>query len=97
MQQIYQAITHCQTLYPDPELSDEEEGEEEMGGEEGEEVGVEENVDLHSGEFFTSPEGLQFLSPQGQATLAHLERVLQLPTPQEFESMVSNGEGNLWG
>ena len=51
-------------------------------------------MDLHSGEFFTSAEGLEHLSAQGQATLAHLERVLQLPSPQEFQSLVANGDGS---
>ena len=93
------AITHCQTLYPDPELSDseaeeeEEEGEGEVGEWDGGEGGGGEVVDLQSGEFFTTAEGLDHLSAQGQATLAHLERVLQLPSPDQFESMVSNGDG----
>ena len=94
---IYMAITHCQTLYPDPELSDSEAEEEEEEGEVGEwdggEGGGGEVVDLQSGEFFTTAEGLDHLSAQGQATLAHLERILQLPSPDQFESMVSNGDG----
>ena len=92
MEAIYQAITHCQTLYPDPELSDSEEGDEgEWEGEEGE--GQEGEIDLQSGEFFTTAEGLDHLSPQGLATLSHLERILQLPSPAEFDGMISNGDG----
>ena len=49
-------------------------------------------IDIHSGEFFTSAAGLEFLSPQGQATLAHLERVFQLPSPEQFQQMVANGD-----
>ena len=85
MDGIYQAISHCQTLYPDPEQSD---SAEEGGGEEDKEG--EGEIDLESGEFFTTAEGLAHLSPQGLATLAHLEHILQLPSP---ESMVSNGDG----
>ena len=97
---IYQAITHCQLLYPDPEQSDSEaeeeeeaegEGEEGKGeGEEGEEGG---EIDLEGGEFFTTAEGFNHLSPEGLATLSHLERLLQLPSQTECEAMVSNGEG----
>ena len=88
VQGIYEAITHCQTLYPDPELSDSEldEWEGEEGGEEGE-------IDLEGGEFFTSAEGLNHLSPQGLATLSHLERILQPPSGSEVEEMLSNGDG----
>ena len=87
MQGIYEAITHCQTLYPDPELS-----ESELDEWEGEEGG-EEEVDLEGGEFFTSAEGLNHLSPQGLATLSHLERILQPPSGSEVEDMLTNGDG----
>ena len=87
MDGIFQAITECQALYPDTEqLSSGEEGEEE-GGEGGEEV-----TELSGGEFFTSLEGVEHLTPEGQAVLEHLERVFQLPTPEEFQHMVANGE-----
>ena len=83
---IYQAITHCQTLYPDPEQSDSD-----VDGDEGaEEV---EEVDLDSGDFFTTADGLNHLSPQGLATLSHLERILQLPDSSEMDTTVSNGDG----
>ena len=90
MDAIFQAISECQTLYPDPELSNEEDEEEgvevEGGGEEGE------MIDLSGGEFFTSPEGLDHLTPEGQVVLQHLERVFQMPTPEDFAQMVTNGQ-----
>ena len=85
MDGIYQAITHCQTLYPDPEQSDSD-----VEGDEVEEV---EEIDLESGDFFTTADGLNHLSPQGLATLSHLERILQLPNSSEMDSTVSNGDG----
>lgn len=86
MDGIYQAITHCQTLYPDPEQSDSdiEDGEGEV-----EEEG---DIDLESGDFFTTAEGFDHLSPQGLATLSHLERILQLPNI-ETDIPVPNGDG----
>ena len=87
---IFQAISECQTLYPDPELSNEEDEDEgvevEGGGKEGE------MIDLSGGEFFTSPEGLDHLTPEGQVVLQHLERVFQMPTPEDFAQMVTNGQ-----
>lgn len=83
---IYQAITHCQTLYPDPEQSDSDVEDEEGEVEEGE------DIDLESGDFFTTAEGLDHLSPQGLATLSHLERILQLPN-SENDNPVPNGDG----
>ena len=89
MDGIFQAITECQALYPDTEqLSSGEEGEE---GEEWEEEG-EEVTELSGGEFFTSLEGVEHLTPEGQAVLEHLERVFQMPSPEEFQHMVANGE-----
>ena len=87
---IFQAISECQTLYPDPELSSEEDDDEgvEMGGGGGEG----EIIDLSGGEFFTSPEGLDHLTPEGQVVLQHLERVFQMPTPEDFAQMVTNGQ-----
>ena len=58
----------------------------EGGGEEGE------MIDLSGGEFFTSPEGLDHLTPEGQVVLQHLERVFQMPTPEDFAQMVTNGQ-----
>ena len=89
--QVYEAISHCQTLYPDPQQSDSEAGEE---GEEGEREKGEEGVDLEGGDFFTTTEGLDHLSPQGLATLSHLESLLQHSAPStDVETTVSNGGG----
>ena len=49
-------------------------------------------IDLSGGEFFTSPEGLDHLTPEGQVVLQHLERVFQMPTPEDFAQMVTNGQ-----
>ena len=86
---IFQAISECQALYPDSEQMSSEE-EEELCEEE------EEDVDLQGGDFFTSPEGIQHLTPEGQTVLEHLERVFQLPSPGEFSEMVANGELSSW-
>jgi len=85
---IFQAISECQTLYPDPApLS---RGEDNY---EGVEFGKEgEMADLSGGEFFTSPEGLEHLTPEGRVVLQHLERVFQMPTQEEFAQMVTNGQ-----
>lgn len=84
VEEIYAAISECQELYPDPELSsdselEQEEAEEEKDGSEDEE---EEG-------FFTSADGLQHLTVEGEAVLAHLESILRV-------SEQSNGsaEGN---
>ena len=89
VEQIYEAICECQKLYPDQEQSNSEEEEEEEG-EEGESGVV---FDPSGGEFFTNPEGLRHLSAEGVATLAHLETIIQLPSPDQFQAMVSNGNG----
>ncbi len=94
---IYQAISDCQLLYPDleqPDSDEEEEGEEgELGGvEEEEEEGEEMIFDPSGGEFFTTPEGLQHLTPDGQRVLEHLENILTLPSPEQFAEMVANGK-----
>ncbi len=91
MDTIYQAISDCQLLYPDLEQSDSSE-EEELGEEGGE--GEEEDemiLDPSGGDFFTTPEGLQHLTPEGQRVLEHLENILHLPSPEEFAQMVANG------
>ena len=85
---MFETISEFQKLYPDPELSDSEGEGEEEGGEEEEEG---ESVDLASGDFFTTPEGLDQLTTEGRAVLAHLENIVQLPSPAEFQEMVSNG------
>ena len=93
VEEIYRAITQCQLLYPDPDQSDsDEEGPE---NEEGEEEGVGDVIDLEGGEFFTSSEGFDHLSPHGLTTLSHLERILQIQSPAEFEATISNTNGTL--
>lgn len=56
-------MSECQQLYPDPELSSDS----------AEEVNV-----LSSGEYFTTAEGLQHLSIEGESVLSHLEGILQV-------------------
>ena len=84
VEEIYRAITQCQLLYPDPDQSDSDK--EGPGDGEGGEEGVGDVIDLEGGEFFTSSEGFDHLSPHGLATLSHLERILQPQSPAEFEA-----------
>lgn len=92
LENIYAAICECQTLYPDPELSDDSEEEiierQENGGWDDDEDEDE------GGVFYTSAEeGLPHLSAEGRAVLEHLENVFQLPAPEEFSRMI-NGDQN---
>ena len=66
METIYSAICECQLLYPDPEQSDSSE-----------EDSVQE-IQESSGDFFTSADGLQHLTAEGEIVLAHLESVLHV-------------------
>lgn len=68
---IYSAICDCQLLYPDPEQSDSDEEDEVEGGD------IEELQECPE-DFFTSAEGLQHLTAEGEAVLAHLESILQI-------------------
>ena len=65
---IYSSISECQLLYPDPEMSDSSETEEED---------VQEISECPS-DFFTSAEGLQHLTAEGEIVLAHLESILHI-------------------
>ena len=85
MEGIFQAISECQTLYPDVEQMN-------SSDEEVDDTPVEDGGEPGEGDFFTTPEGLQHLTPEGQRVLEHLESVFQMPTPEEFDQMVSNGE-----
>ena len=58
---IFEAITECQRLYPDSELSSDSD---------------EESNTLEGG-YFTTIDGLQHLSLEGQSVLNHLEHVIQ--------------------
>lgn len=70
MDEIYTAISECQELYPDPELSSDSEA-----SCEGEEAEIEDN---NVEGFFTNEDGLQHLTVEGEAVLAHLESILRL-------------------
>lgn len=71
---IFEAISSCQLLYPDPELSSDS-AEEEV------------NNMPSTGEYFTTAEGLQHLSVEGESVLSHLEGILQVHTGNQ-----ENGE-----
>lgn len=79
MEDIYSAICDCQLLYPDPEQSDSEE--------EGEEAESVEELEECPEDFFTSSEGLQHLTAEGEVVLAHLESILHIEEPS-----TENGE-----
>ncbi|XP_011408078.1 PREDICTED: methylosome subunit pICln-like [Amphimedon queenslandica] len=80
-------------LYPDSELSSDSQADEEE--ELGEGVELIEDEGSARGLFYTSAEeGFPHLSSQGMATLQHLEQVIQMPRPEEFESMVQEGYSN---
>lgn len=59
---IYELISDCQQLYPDSELSSDS---------------AEENADgIEADGYFTTADGLQHLSLEGEATLSHLENII---------------------
>ena len=66
VEMIYSAICECQLLYPDPELSDSSEEED-----------VQE-LQQCPDDFFTSADGLQHLTAEGEIVLAHLESILHI-------------------
>ena len=73
---IYSALSECQALYPDPELSSDSQADEEEVGE-----GVELIQDDESarGVFYTSAEeGIPHLSPQGRVSLTLNRRLRKL-------------------
>lgn len=74
LEAIYAAISECQLLYPDSQVSEGEEGEEPML-QEGEE-------EYKEGEYFTTPEGYNRLTVEGKAVLEHLEKVFKPPTEE---------------
>ena len=75
---IFEAISECQQLYPDPDLSSDSNCSEAEDG----------NV-LSTGEYFTTADGLEHLSIEGETVLSHLESILhvQNTTPEKM-----NGE-----
>ena len=69
METIYSAICECQLLYPDPELSDSDSCSEEEDVQE---------LQQCPEDFFTSADGLQHLTAEGEVVLAHLESILHI-------------------
>ena len=76
---IYQAISECQELYPDPELSSDSECDDVLA-----ESGRREQEG-----YYTSEEGLQHLTVDGQAVLAHLESILRVSSNEEQTNGIS--------
>ncbi|XP_065888025.1 methylosome subunit pICln-like [Dysidea avara] len=73
LEAMFAALSQCQALHPDPEEDSEEEEQPEFG----------------AGEYFTSGQDVDQLSPEGQAILERLNnQVLQMPGPGEFEQLV---------
>merc|ERR1711976_539426 len=69
---MFSTMSDCQALHPDPEqepLTDEEEGNEAW---EAVEEGAGDN-------YYTTEEGLEHLTPEGRATLQHLENIMRNP------------------
>ena len=80
---IYSAICECQLLYPDPEQSDSScEDEEETIGD-GDNV---QHIHQCPADFFTSADGLEHLTAEGEAVLAHLESILHIQTQEDSEN-----------
>ena len=82
VEEIYSAICECQLLYPDPDLSD-------SSGEEEDIDNIQEISECPS-DFFTSAEGLEHLTAEGEVVLAHLESILHI----DAEIASENGQSN---
>ena len=87
---IYSAICECQLLYPDPEQSDSscEDNEVEIAGgywSEGDGDNVQ-HLQHCPADFFTSADGLEHLTAEGEAVLVHLESILQIQARQDTEN-----------
>ena len=82
MDTVFEAISECQSYHPDPDLSTDSE---EDGGDGPVIIDNIESINDDSG-YFRTAEDLQYLSPEGQRTLEHLERLLATDTS------VDNGE-----
>ena len=67
MDELFSAISACQQLYPDTDLSSEE-------GEEGEEMGA----TLDENNFYNSAAGLPHLTEEGLTVLQHLENICEV-------------------
>ena len=78
VEEIFEAISECQQLYPDSDLSSDSDLPHEGDG----------GGDLLQEEgYFTTAEGLQHLSAEGESVLAHLEDILHIQ-----EQSGQNGE-----
>lgn len=74
---IFETISECQQLYPDSELSSDS-GEEDIN-----------SVPLEGG-YFTTVDGLQHLSLEGESVLTHLENIIQQSQSHQNGSLLSN-------
>jgi len=68
VEELFSCVSECQRLYPDSQLSSEED---------------ESVATAEEGNFYTSPEGLQDLSAEGESVLRHLEAILHINEAQE--------------
>lgn len=84
METIYSAICDCQLLYPDPEQSDSSE----------EEVESVEEIEECPEDFFTSAEGLQHLTAEGEVVLAHLESILHIEDQSTHNGEIAESDFN---
>ena len=84
MEAIYEAISECQLLYPDSQVSEGEDEEEEP-------MLIPEEKCEEEGDYFTTPEGFSRLTVEGKAVLEHLEKVFKPPTEEELTKMAEPG------
>ena len=73
--ELFSCISECQRLYPDSQLSSEEDESAAM---------------VEEGNFYTTPEGLQDLSAEGESVLRHLENILHINEAQENGNVCHN-------
>ena len=85
---IYSVICECQLLYPDPELSDSDSEKEIDGGDqmEGDEDNNIQLLQQCPTEFFTSADGLEHLTVDGEAVLAHIESILHTQVQENTQN-----------
>lgn len=80
MDELFSTISECQQLYPDAEISSEEE----------QEGGIEDVSVSEEGNYYTTPEGLQGLTAEGERVLQHLESILRIEGSGENGMTYSN-------
>lgn len=88
---MFEVISNCQKLYPDSELSSD-------SAEEDETIPQEDFTgdDVTEG-YFTTADGLQQLSIDGESVLSHLENILQNPSQVHTgQHLTSKFHINLW-